>query len=377
MPYSSGDIPSGTEKVPAHGQSIYRAAFNSAYEKLGEERAHAIAWAAVKHKFKKKGEKWVSKDSQQLPDFWSEEAREAAIEAKKAKAKEKPGSEEKRKRYEKASAEYEKQLRENGENHPKTVAAEREMLKAHREYGVVHRGERGGKHMQWSAHGYHDGDLPGHPFRGNQHTSGSGGSEGPDHTGGLTGSGGPLQSGSSKITKFMATPQAQAATKSVAAEFLHTHGAGLAAFVTEDVVNNSTHGVIGYALHAMGATPVEAVAGAVAGYAAVKIAQHLGLNHQTAHKLLGAVGGAILTAYKKTSEYLSHKPAPAPAGGSLGHFAAGGVGAAPSFDAEDNSMRALEMLVDAWNRAGDIKKDSAMTLFEKFLADIKPCPARN
>ena len=62
MPYKSSDIPRGTESVPKHGQAIYRNAFNAAYEKYGEERAHAISWAAVKHKFKKKEGRWVSKD---------------------------------------------------------------------------------------------------------------------------------------------------------------------------------------------------------------------------------------------------------------------------------------------------------------------------
>ena len=63
MPYESGEIPGGTENVPAHGQAIYRAAFNSAHAGgQSEQIAHAIAWTAVRKKFKKKGGKWVSKD---------------------------------------------------------------------------------------------------------------------------------------------------------------------------------------------------------------------------------------------------------------------------------------------------------------------------
>jgi cation transport regulator ChaB len=62
MPYASGDIPGGTERVPKHGQAIYRAAFNSAHAGgASEESAHAIAWSAVKNKYKKKGERWVAK----------------------------------------------------------------------------------------------------------------------------------------------------------------------------------------------------------------------------------------------------------------------------------------------------------------------------
>jgi cation transport regulator ChaB len=64
MPYAKGETPGGTERVPAHGQAIYRAAFNAAYKQYGEERAHAIAWSAVKKKYRKKGNEWVSKDGE-------------------------------------------------------------------------------------------------------------------------------------------------------------------------------------------------------------------------------------------------------------------------------------------------------------------------
>src|ERR1700739_4946505 len=66
MPYKSGDVPGGTERVPPHGQAIYRAAFNAAVKAYGEERAHAIAWSAVKKKFRKKGDRWVSKDGDEV-----------------------------------------------------------------------------------------------------------------------------------------------------------------------------------------------------------------------------------------------------------------------------------------------------------------------
>lgn len=240
MPYSKNQVPSGTERVPPHGQAIYRAVFNSAHSSgKSEEVAHAIAWAAVKKKYKKKGEAWVSRDAASLSWLdgdepghpfrgnqfsggkpgtivhvtpggrhdvriapkkgyeiyrtegthavkvasigfegaegfrrvhaelarrenkdsnlvdWSEASREAAVAARRAAAKEKPGSQEKLAKYRAAEARYNKELRENGENHPRTVAAEREMLKAHREYGVVHRRERGGNAMHWSGGGYH------------------------------------------------------------------------------------------------------------------------------------------------------------------------------------------------------------------------------
>ncbi|HTK39679.1 MAG TPA: ChaB family protein [Patescibacteria group bacterium] len=60
MPYSSrDDLPDSVkDNLPAHAQDIYKEAFNSAYdehksESDGEETAHKIAWAAVKHSYEK------------------------------------------------------------------------------------------------------------------------------------------------------------------------------------------------------------------------------------------------------------------------------------------------------------------------------------
>ena len=56
MPYRTNeDLPPGVRYVlPEHAQDIYRAAFNSAWEQYGgDERAHRIAWAAVKRKYRK------------------------------------------------------------------------------------------------------------------------------------------------------------------------------------------------------------------------------------------------------------------------------------------------------------------------------------
>jgi len=50
--------------LPPHAQDIYRAAFNSAYDRYGgseEERVHRIAWAAVKHRYEKVGHVWIEK----------------------------------------------------------------------------------------------------------------------------------------------------------------------------------------------------------------------------------------------------------------------------------------------------------------------------
>ncbi|MGO4672883.1 ChaB family protein [Bosea sp. 2YAB26] len=68
MPYARlEDLPASVRAhLPAHAQEIYRAAFNSAWEGYAdrsaeehEEIAHRIAWAAVKHSYRKEGEQWI------------------------------------------------------------------------------------------------------------------------------------------------------------------------------------------------------------------------------------------------------------------------------------------------------------------------------
>jgi cation transport regulator len=70
MPYRTNDDlpPSVRRHLPDHAQDIYREAFNHAYaahvgETQQEERAHRIAWAAVKHSYVKIGKSWVSRCS--------------------------------------------------------------------------------------------------------------------------------------------------------------------------------------------------------------------------------------------------------------------------------------------------------------------------
>jgi len=52
---TNADLPMSVRKfLPAHGQDIYRAAFNDAYAHYGPEHeaiAHRIAWAAVKRRY--------------------------------------------------------------------------------------------------------------------------------------------------------------------------------------------------------------------------------------------------------------------------------------------------------------------------------------
>jgi cation transport regulator len=68
MPYATNfDLPPPVQRVlPAHAQDIYRAAFNNAFASYGgspagEERAHRIAWAAVKRLYRKRGGVWIAR----------------------------------------------------------------------------------------------------------------------------------------------------------------------------------------------------------------------------------------------------------------------------------------------------------------------------
>ena len=67
MPYEKLiDLPDNVrDNLPNHAQEIYQAAFNSADEQYDEEeRAHRVAWSAVKQKYKKdeKSGEWVEKE---------------------------------------------------------------------------------------------------------------------------------------------------------------------------------------------------------------------------------------------------------------------------------------------------------------------------
>lgn len=74
MPYDNlGDLPDTVQdNLPRHAQEIYREAFNSAWEQYAdsadrrddasrEEVSHKVAWAAVKKKYRREGERWVEK----------------------------------------------------------------------------------------------------------------------------------------------------------------------------------------------------------------------------------------------------------------------------------------------------------------------------
>ena len=69
MPYRSRrELPSAVRRLPPHAQDIYRAAFNRAMAQYhAEDRAHAVAWSAVKTKYRRTSEgTWVAKDLHHL-----------------------------------------------------------------------------------------------------------------------------------------------------------------------------------------------------------------------------------------------------------------------------------------------------------------------
>ena len=74
MPYQrNADLPrSVTEALPRAAQTIYRKAYNSAWNQYAEakkrrggasreETAHRVAWAAVKQSYQKVGDLWVKR----------------------------------------------------------------------------------------------------------------------------------------------------------------------------------------------------------------------------------------------------------------------------------------------------------------------------
>ena len=67
MPYTIDDPPDAIKGLPKHAQEIFIAAYNAAHKlyKGDEAKANATAWAAVKAKYKKVGDKWVAKESKE------------------------------------------------------------------------------------------------------------------------------------------------------------------------------------------------------------------------------------------------------------------------------------------------------------------------
>src|ERR671924_349518 len=62
MPRGRTEIPDTIERSSKHAQEVWEKTHDSAVETYGEgEAAHRVAFAALKHQFEKKGDRWVKK----------------------------------------------------------------------------------------------------------------------------------------------------------------------------------------------------------------------------------------------------------------------------------------------------------------------------
>jgi cation transport regulator ChaB len=62
-PMKKEDMPRTIQRSDAHAQAIYGKTHDSAVETYGEgRRAHQTAFAALKHSYRKDGDRWVAKD---------------------------------------------------------------------------------------------------------------------------------------------------------------------------------------------------------------------------------------------------------------------------------------------------------------------------
>jgi cation transport regulator ChaB len=63
MPTRKEDLPGTLRRSPKKAQRTYEKTLDSAHEQYGsEERAHRVAYAALKHEYEKVGDHWEQKD---------------------------------------------------------------------------------------------------------------------------------------------------------------------------------------------------------------------------------------------------------------------------------------------------------------------------
>ena len=80
------ELPSTLEKSSAKAQRTFAKAHDAAAEQYGEgERAHRVAYAALKHTHEKKGDRWVEKDRPGPSDPRSKQPTTAAKRAGRGK----------------------------------------------------------------------------------------------------------------------------------------------------------------------------------------------------------------------------------------------------------------------------------------------------
>lgn len=57
------ELPGTIQRLPKEAQETFAKAHDSMVDTYGEgQRAHRVAYSALKHKFEKKGDHWVKKD---------------------------------------------------------------------------------------------------------------------------------------------------------------------------------------------------------------------------------------------------------------------------------------------------------------------------
>jgi cation transport regulator ChaB len=79
MPSSKEDLPGTLERSPAKVQHTYEETLDSAHDQYDgdEERAHRVAWGAVKNIAEKKGDHWETKPESGPSDSRSKQPAEA------------------------------------------------------------------------------------------------------------------------------------------------------------------------------------------------------------------------------------------------------------------------------------------------------------
>jgi cation transport regulator ChaB len=68
MPTDTEDLPGTLQRSPEGAQRTYAEALDSALEQYDEERAHRVAYSALKHSYEKVGDHWEPKDEQSPSD---------------------------------------------------------------------------------------------------------------------------------------------------------------------------------------------------------------------------------------------------------------------------------------------------------------------
>jgi cation transport regulator ChaB len=77
------ELPSTLQRSPQEAQRTWAKAHDSAVEQYGEgQRAHRTAYSALKHKFEKKGSRWVRKDGKGPSDPQAAKSGRAARQGK-------------------------------------------------------------------------------------------------------------------------------------------------------------------------------------------------------------------------------------------------------------------------------------------------------